>query len=190
MSSASPVFNTTHVGGNAQVTNVNGDFNVVQNVYPITPDQEHRIYQWLGAPDSSGNFHTAQEKHHEQTGTWFIEGEEYRTWKETPKSALWVYGTPGCGKTIICSTVIEKIRAECGTDPSSACAYFFFDSRDAQTDLSLHNKLIRSIIRQLSHQSSGCPASLVELYGGGHEQPSITSLELTLQKILDGFEHV
>ncbi|KZP09432.1 hypothetical protein FIBSPDRAFT_963969 [Athelia psychrophila] len=55
MSSASTIFNTTHAGGNAQITNVNGDFNI-QNVYQMTPDQEHRLYQWLGAPDSSGNY--------------------------------------------------------------------------------------------------------------------------------------
>ncbi|KZP16270.1 hypothetical protein FIBSPDRAFT_895154 [Athelia psychrophila] len=36
---ASAVFNTTHAGGNAQITNVSGDFHVVHNVYPMTPDQ-------------------------------------------------------------------------------------------------------------------------------------------------------
>ncbi|KZP12272.1 hypothetical protein FIBSPDRAFT_836445 [Athelia psychrophila] len=154
----------------------------------MTPDQEHRLYQWLGAPDSSGNYQAAREKHHGNTGTWFIEGEQYVKWKETPDSTLWVYGTPGCGKTIICSTIIETIRAECAAKPSSACAYFFFDSRNAQTDLSLHDKLIRSIIKQLSHRSGGFPAPLVDLYGGGQQQPSIESLQLVLEKIIDGFE--
>lgn len=93
-------------------------------------------------------------------------------------------------RMVISSTVIESIRAECAAQPGFACAYFFFDSRNAQTDLSLHHKLVRSIIKQLSHQSSGFPASLMDLYGGGHEQPSIASLQLTLQKIIDGFERV
>ncbi|KZP27082.1 hypothetical protein FIBSPDRAFT_818692, partial [Athelia psychrophila] len=154
----------------------------------MTPDQANRIYEWLGAPDSSGNFQAAREKHHENTGTWFIKGEQYAEWKDTPDSTLWVYGTPGCGKTIICSTVIEMIRAECVAEPSFASAYFFFDNRNAQTDLSLHAKFIRSIIKQLSHQSAGFPAALVDLYGGGQQQPSIQSLQLVLEKIIDGFE--
>ncbi|KZP17138.1 hypothetical protein FIBSPDRAFT_1047078 [Athelia psychrophila] len=184
MSSPSAIFNTTHAGGNAQITNINGDF----KFYQMTPDQEDKIYQWLGAPDSSGNFHAAREKHHGNTGTWFLEGERYVQWKETPDSTLWVYGTPGCGKTIICSTVIEMIRAECAEEPSSACAYFFFDNRNGQTDLSLHDKFIRSLIKQLSHQSASFPAPLVDLYGGGQQQPSIQSLQLVLEEIIDGFE--
>ncbi|KZP14195.1 hypothetical protein FIBSPDRAFT_896817 [Athelia psychrophila] len=69
--------------------------------------------------------------------------------QETPDSALWVYGTR-CGKTTICSTVIEDICEECAATPNFALAYFFFDSRNAQTDLSLYDRLIRSIIKQLS----------------------------------------
>ncbi|KZP30950.1 hypothetical protein FIBSPDRAFT_69905 [Athelia psychrophila] len=96
MSFAGPV-NTTHEGGNAQITNINGNV-----TYILSDDKADKIWKWLDAPDSSGNFLAAREKHHEQTGTWFIEGEEYLRWKETPDPALWVYGTPGCGKTIIC----------------------------------------------------------------------------------------
>ncbi|KZP17116.1 hypothetical protein FIBSPDRAFT_894522 [Athelia psychrophila] len=163
------IFATNYAGGNAQIYNVNGDY--VQNVYQMTPDQGNCvmviIYEWLGAPDSSGNFHAARDKHHGNTGTWFLEGEQYVKWKETPDSTLWVYGTP---------------------EPSFASAYFFFDNRNAQTDLSLHAKFIRSIIKQLSHQSAGVPAPLVDLYGGGQQQPSIQSLQLILEKIIDGFE--
>ncbi|KZP17157.1 ankyrin [Athelia psychrophila] len=181
-------FNTTsHGTGDVQINNVDGDLHI-HNVYQMTPDQEHRVYEWLGAPDSSGNFHAAREKHHGNTGSWFLEGEEYVKWKETPDSTLWVYGTPGCGKTIICSTVIEKIRAEWAAESSFSSAYFFFDNRNAQTDLSLHDKFIRSIIKQLSHQSASFPAPLVDLYGGGQQQPSIQSLQLILEKIIDGFE--
>lgn len=33
------VFNTSHAGGNAQITNINSDMYIVQNVYMMTPDQ-------------------------------------------------------------------------------------------------------------------------------------------------------
>ena len=69
---------------------------------------------------------------------------------------------------------------------SIAYAYFFFDGRDSQKDLQLHDKLIRSLIMQFSLRCEGIPATLVELYGHGQEQPSTNSLQDTLQLILDG----
>ncbi|KZP31886.1 ankyrin [Athelia psychrophila] len=156
----------------------------------IAQEQQKEVYRWLSAPDSSSNYHAAREEHHAGTGTWFIEGESFVKWKETPDSALCVYGTLGCGKTIICSTVIDDILNHCAGKSTHACAYFFFDNKSGQSDLSSHNHLIRSIIRQLSHQSSSFPASLMEVYGGGHQQPSIASLQLTLRRIIEGFEHV
>ncbi|KAF7973986.1 hypothetical protein HWV62_13589 [Athelia sp. TMB] len=211
---ASAVFNTPNAGGNAQINNVNGDF-INLNVYTVTPDRVHhlsitipeeKIYQWLAAPDTSGNYNAAREKHHDSTGAWFLEGEEFVHWKETPGSALWINGTPGCGKTIICSIAIESVRQEYKPESGAACAFFFFDSRNAETDQSLHEKMLRSLIRQLSHQwgvwyksrqpeqsplspkQVNVPAALMDIYGGGHETPSTAALQLTLQKIIADFD--
>ncbi|KAF7980071.1 hypothetical protein HWV62_39860 [Athelia sp. TMB] len=88
-----------------------------------------------------------------------------------------------------CSTVIDNILRECEEHPGVvACAYFFFDNRCATTELSIHDGMIRSLIRQLSHQSASLPASLVDIYGGGHQQPCTASLQTTLQKIIGVFE--
>ena len=56
-------------------------------------EKEEVIYRWLAAPDTSGNYNSAREKHHATTGAWLIEGEQFVRWKETPGSALWIYGT-------------------------------------------------------------------------------------------------
>ncbi|KZP03163.1 hypothetical protein FIBSPDRAFT_969253 [Athelia psychrophila] len=103
MSSAKTVFHTTNTAGSARINNVNvnGDYIVSNSVYQITDEQRKEVYRWLAAPDSSGNYNAAREKHHADTGSWFIEGKQFLDWKETPDLALWVYGTPGCGKTII-----------------------------------------------------------------------------------------
>ena len=103
------VFNT-EASGHSQVHNVNGDF--IQHVYTASKDQgtsfqflqksytnvigskeAKEIYRWLAAPDTSGNYNAAREKHHAMTGAWLIEGKEFSHWKETPGSALWIYGT-------------------------------------------------------------------------------------------------
>lgn len=81
------------------------------------------VYRWLAPGDSSVNYHAAREMHHAQTGAWFIHGEQFVNWQQTPDSALWIYGTrefvvlqskrckfhylhvicgaAGCGKTVI-----------------------------------------------------------------------------------------
>lgn len=48
--------------------------------------------------------------------------------------------------------------------------------------------MLRSLIRQMSYQAGSIPAALVQLYGGGHETPSLTSLQKTLHQIIAGFE--
>ena len=74
---------------------------------------------------------------------------------------------------------------------NSATAYFFFDGRDSQKDLQLHDKLIRSLIWQLSLKCEGrVPKVLVNLYarcGDGHQEPTLDDLQNTLQRILGGF---
>jgi hypothetical protein len=71
---------------------------------------------------------------------------------------------------------------------SLACAYFFFDGRDSQHALQLHESLIRSLIKQFSVQCGNIPNALVLLYGGGHQQPQIHSLKDVLLQILDRFQ--
>jgi hypothetical protein len=83
--------------------------------------------------------------------------------------------------------VIEKIIELRKENASVSYAYFFFDGRDSQKDLQLHDKLIRSLIWQLSHQCDGIPTVLVNLYGHG-EQPSTRSLQDTLHSIISGLQ--
>jgi hypothetical protein len=87
---------------------------------------------------------------------------------------------------IFSSTIIDKIKKLRNEDPSTTYAYFFFDGRDSQEDLQRHDKLIRSLILQLSLQCDGIPAALVDLYGHGYHHPSTDSLEEVLYHIIDG----
>ena len=84
------------------------------------------------------------------------------------------------------SSIINKLSEE--TLPRGI-AYFFFDGRDSQSGLQLHNQLIRSLISQFSHRRGGIPVELADLYKrcGGYQQPSDDQLQNTLQDILDGF---
>ena len=84
------------------------------------------------------------------------------------------------------SSIISKLPQP---TPSLGIAYFFFDGRDGQTELQLHNKLIRSLISQLSDtRHGGIPVKLKELHEKcGVQQPLDDQLQDILRHILDGF---
>jgi len=156
----------------------------MQRTLKITKDEHlvDKICKWLSAPDSSKNLNEALEKHQKDTCSWFLNGKQFRDLQQKA-NILWIKGTAGCGKTILCSSIIKRID-----DEKNAYAYFFFDGRDSQKDLQLHDKFIRSLIQQFSLRCyGGIPATLLDLYGHGQEQPSTSALEDTLQHILDGF---
>ena len=77
----------------------------------------------------------------------------------------------------------------CATDRSSAVAYFFFDSRDAQEGLQRHEGLVRSLIKQFTLQCTTMPDALENMYGEGHSQPSLGALHDTLRIILGLFKN-
>ena len=73
---------------------------------------------------------------------------------------------------------------------SLGIAYFFFDGRDSQKELQLHNKLIRTLISQLSDtRHGGITEELADLYKrcGEVQQPSDEQLQNVLRDILDRF---
>ena len=73
---------------------------------------------------------------------------------------------------------------------SLGIAYFFFDGRDSQKDLQLHNNLIRTLISQLSDiRHGGITEKLADLYKrcGEIQQPSDEQLQNALRDILDKF---
>jgi hypothetical protein len=73
---------------------------------------------------------------------------------------------------------------------SLGIAYFFFDGRDSQNELQLHNKLIRTLISQLSDtRHGGITEELENLYKrcGEVQQPTDEQLQNVLRDILDGF---
>ncbi|KAI7978765.1 hypothetical protein EIK77_006985 [Talaromyces pinophilus] len=107
-------------------------------------DIEHRqakIKQWLAPPDPSMNHKNAMQQCYEGSGRWFIRNEQFINWKTQRNSFLWLYGIPGCGKTILSSTIIEYLAST----PSSPLLsfYFVFNDTSKQTlEIQVHEAWI------------------------------------------------
>ncbi|KAH8727306.1 ankyrin repeat-containing domain protein [Phaeosphaeriaceae sp. PMI808] len=148
------------------------------------------IRQWLSVPDPSLNYQKALKQRQADTGLWFLESNQYLKWKTDAASSLWLYGIPGCGKTILSSTIIRNIF-QCCTDNSSNVVvyfYFYFDFNDAQKQAP--ESMVQSLMYQLLEQCPNIPTSLDTLFSScenGQRRPTLDALLEVIHKMISEF---
>ncbi|KAG9692899.1 purine and uridine phosphorylase, partial [Aureobasidium melanogenum] len=141
--------------------------------------QQEKIISWLSAADPSTNYTNALEKRHPESGLWFIHGKAFEKWKRQPKSFLWLHGIPGCGKTVLSSTIIEHLKSN--IKPDQPLLYFYFDFNDSNKQTL--EKMLLSLAVQLYQ---GQPETrhvldhLWETHSNGNQHPSKQSVSAVL----------
>lgn len=146
--------------------------------------QREKIYRWLSGPDPSTNYLRARRSRQDNTGLWFFHG-PFNDW--TKKAQLmWLHGKPGCGKTVLSSTIIAQIYETCIFD-EVAVAYFYFDFNDIEKQKS--ENMIRSIVKQLytSSVKNFKVESLFSSCHNGERQSSSDDLIQVLKSLMKGF---
>lgn len=142
------------------------------------------IRQWLSAPDPSVNHNAALNKRHPGTGSWFTESPKFTGWKTDQSSYIWLQGIPGCGKTVLSSTIIQNIQQSCPNRPGATIAYFYFNFNESPRC----EKMLRSILTQLSSHNVDMSKPLESLYSScqkGSQQPTSDSLLQTLHETIE-----
>lgn len=148
--------------------------------------EREQIHRWLSAPDPSSIHIEACIKRQSGTGLWFLNSKEFHDWTKDSNSFLWLYGIPGCGKTILSSTIVEEITLRFTLHNNlSHVAYFYFAVNDPK--MQRHQGMVRSLIAQISAQHEITPRVLKRLYGScmnGERQPKQNELLTTLQCLI------
>lgn len=122
--------------------------NVHEDMKTLKADQEQfQIRNWLKPADPRANLQKGLQQRLQGSGEWFLSGEEFSRWIKERNSFLWIYGIPGCGKTILSSTVLEHLHTGQETKP---VIYFYFDFSD--TNKQTLENMIWSLISQLCHE--------------------------------------
>ena len=103
--------------------------------------------------DPFDNYSAALKRRHPGTGAWLTTSEEFETWSQRDHGVFWLRGLPGCGKTVLTSTVIKCIqRSLVSKNDRVALAYFYIDYRDpAKQSL---DACLATIVRQMIDQNS------------------------------------
>ncbi|KAF2729072.1 hypothetical protein EJ04DRAFT_82194 [Polyplosphaeria fusca] len=78
-------------------------------------DEIQRIRSWLERRQDEINVDSQQRnlaKHMAGTGEWLFEETKFRSWASLDKSfpIVWLVGPEGCGKSLLCSLAIERMR--------------------------------------------------------------------------------
>jgi hypothetical protein len=150
-----------------------------------------KIRSWLSAPDPSTNYHKALKQRQADTGLWLLNNYDFKSWQERAASRLWLYGIPGCGKTILSSTVIEHLLQHCHDDTRKVTVYFYFNFNDVQKQNP--ELMLRSLLRQLLQRSVVIPDAVDASFsfcGNGNQQPSLHALLELAPQVMCLFTHV
>uniref|UniRef100_A0A8H7NI08 NACHT domain-containing protein n=1 Tax=Bionectria ochroleuca TaxID=29856 RepID=A0A8H7NI08_BIOOC len=148
----------------------------------------NKIRNWLAPPDPSTNLNQARSMHYRGTGQWFLNSNAYSGWKKEKNSFLWLNGIPGCGKTVLSSTIVTDL------DPANSnprVLYFFFNFNDVEKR-SLENA-IRSLIFQLYAKHIIVRSEVDAVYssfGDGTRQPDAPALDQLLRRIMQKSEEI
>lgn len=148
------------------------------------------IKDWITAPDPSTNHHKAIKQRQADTGLWLLESKEFAKWKNSPASRLWLHGIPGCGKTILSSSIIEQLLQRCdGTN--AVIAYFYFDFTDAQKRNP--ELMLRSLFCQIIQRTSvvlPCFDALFLSCNNGKRQPTLQALLNVIPQVMQQLTHI
>ncbi|KAK8130587.1 hypothetical protein PG999_002967 [Apiospora kogelbergensis] len=120
-----------------------------------------QILKWLKTSDPENNHGLARVYHEPNTGDWILQDERFGQWKAAGgNQLLWIYGIPGAGKTILCSSIIDHVQKHCARPgPGDAASkptravYFYFDFSDRNKQ-SLR-ALLESVALQLVSDGEG-----------------------------------
>ncbi|KAJ5311151.1 hypothetical protein N7476_007011 [Penicillium atrosanguineum] len=108
------------------------------------------IRAWLQAPDVSINHNAVYAKHHPETGQWFINSHQFANWLVERNSFLWLNGFAGCGKSVLCSAIIQHIFRETKHKSEVGIAFYYFTFSD-ESKQDAHG-MLRALLLQLSVQ--------------------------------------
>ncbi|KAI0098626.1 hypothetical protein GGR51DRAFT_426684 [Nemania sp. FL0031] len=116
------------------------------------------ILKWISSEPHLQYHKRERETFLEGTGSWLISHSVFRKWKdESASSLLWLHGIPGSGKSKLTSLVIEDALEAFQNQQAPSPAYFYCSRNPAEPGRSDPEKILASIVRQLSSFGPGKP---------------------------------
>ncbi|KAJ7659519.1 hypothetical protein B0H17DRAFT_1212850 [Mycena rosella] len=153
--------------------------NLVKDVARQVFDERDKLIEWL----SPLNFFPRQAEilssRQPGTGEWLLEDDRFEAWKSGLGGALWCYGIPGAGKTVLASIVVDHLRTQFqARDIGVACIYL----NHKETEIQSPSNLLAGLWRQLVFSEPISP-TISTLYAQHHEErtrPTLNEIQFHL----------
>ncbi|PSN62652.1 hypothetical protein BS50DRAFT_447368, partial [Corynespora cassiicola Philippines] len=160
----------------------------LDNISKLKAQLRLYIIEWLGDSSPASNLNNAQKTRSGTSGDWFLNRTDFTSWMDFTKVSppIWLHGIPGCGKTVLCSSVVEKLNKSCQSNSDATILYFFFDFADEKK--LRFGKFLRSLLSQLQTQNQKIIhplRTLYEDYASGYQQLTDRTLLDILRDILE-----
>lgn len=118
---------------------------ILDSIGPITPHKNHEMSLKL---------------RHPATGLWFIESGIFERWLKEKNARLWIYGIPGAGKTVMCSSVIQAALRQ--TELDTIVTFFYCDYKNTETQNP--SNILGALASQIARQNQQSLKQLKRFY--------------------------
>lgn len=174
-----------------QCTKVSTDVKSILHQSDDTQKEERQknFKDWLQPHDPSFDYQREKEKRGENTCQWLLESRRFRSWKKASNNSfLWIYGIPGCGKTVLSTAVIRDLK-ETHESQTHALLYFFFafGEKAKQT----RDEMLRAFLFHLYRINEDVGKDMYQFFESiAREQPGTRELVTLFWRVAEKFEHI
>ncbi|KAG1889972.1 hypothetical protein F4604DRAFT_641734 [Suillus subluteus] len=150
-------------------------------------DRERRKFlEWMNPVSCIEKHNAFCGQRNPKTGHWIFDAKEYKDWNDSDYAFLWLNGQPGHGKTILASSIINKIQ---GSDikESQTLGYFYCSFQDDRTTNAA--AVFRSLIVQLLQQSELDWIAQIGKQQESNKKGGLVSLQTFWQQNYDAKPH-
>ena len=154
-------------------------------------DDLEKVLAWLSPVNAAIKHQAYRKERHPGTGAWLFDLREMVHWLDNPNDALWIYGIPGAGKTMLSTLVVDEILTRKRSN-TVGTAYFYIRHDDKLSQNPTN--VLGSIVSQLARQNSEAYAHLVSTHTQSYTQgllpPNEQELSDTLHRMIPSFREI
>ncbi|KAF8424851.1 ankyrin repeat-containing domain protein [Tirmania nivea] len=137
-------------------------------------ERRRAVLNWLSQSDFEDTHQRHYKKRFGSTGKWLLDDLQFTNWVNQSNSGLlWCHGTPGAGKTVLASLVVEHLSAQYELSGNIGVTFLYCNYKEPREPVTY----IRLALKQLCRRIKNLPAELLELYKKHFKNDSEPSLE-------------
>jgi tetratricopeptide (TPR) repeat protein len=162
-----------------------------------------KVMKWFSPIDMEEIRSRESQRRTQPCGEWLLRHEVFQAWLQSQYRAIWISGSPGSGKTVLSTCIIDTVKDRIENDPKQALAFFFCDKSDEHGQSA--STIVTSIIGQVLAQLDDIPNHVYAAYNiairygrskiSTSDQPTVIlkDLALSLDKlyvVIDGLDEL